>query len=117
MDAVLETFHQCARRETCLARFALEGAAEGALWMDASGALLFANRAVCALLGFTERELLQTPLSLLSPQLQLRLDGEEAESAHFEAVFYTRDRSALALDVTLTRVCGPGSLLLLGRVA
>ncbi len=103
MDAVLETLQHCPRRETCLAKFAVERAAEGALWIDASGSLLFVNPAACALLGYEERELLRMPLSLLSPQLQARLDQEEADSARFEATFYARGGSGLGMEVALTR--------------
>jgi two-component system cell cycle sensor histidine kinase/response regulator CckA len=108
MDAVLETLQQCPRRETCLTRFAVEHAARGALGMNEAGGLLFVNQAACALLGYEERELLQMPLGLLSPQMQVHLEACAAEAESFEATCYARDHSALQVEVSLIRFQAEG---------
>ncbi len=109
MDAILETLQHCPRSQTCLTKFAVEHTTDGALWMDASGNLLFVNQAASFLLGYDDRELLVMNVSQLSPELQARVEVGAAETERFQATCYARDRRPLAVEVSLTRFEAEGS--------
>jgi PAS domain S-box-containing protein len=107
MDAVLETLQHCPRRETCLTKFAVENAADAALWMDAAGTLLYVNQAACSLLGYGKEELLRAHASQISSELQARLDSH-CDTERFEATCFSLDNREITVEISLARFAVDG---------
>ncbi len=83
-------------------RTLLETATQGILSADASGMLVFANRAIEAMFGWAAGELIGEPIDRLIPSV-LR-DGK----SHADLVGMRRDGSTFPLEVTINHVPAPG---------
>ncbi|MBL8670184.1 MAG: GGDEF domain-containing protein, partial [Alphaproteobacteria bacterium] len=98
-----------------MAHLAHDAAADGALWFNHAGKVVYCNDVSCRLLGYSQEELLRRNLRDLDPSgsdvlgLSRRLQAPEgAWPRLFEARFISRAGTATALAVSATRVMHRG---------
>src|SRR5262245_16265120 len=90
-----------------LARFALDHAEEGALWINREGSLIYANEAACRTLSQTPDELLKMSLFQISPELtpelwsQLWKEVSARESFAFEFSLRSKENRVFPVEMTV----------------
>jgi PAS domain-containing protein len=53
-----------------LTQFAMDNVADGLIWLDASGRILYVNDAICRMLGYARAELLSMTISEVDPNVE-----------------------------------------------
>jgi len=103
-----------AERQLQLSEYSVHQASVATLWFDSHGRVMRANRASCALLGYSETELVGRSLRELSPDLPAGAwDGDWhprslRENASIETTLQRKDGTVFPVELDVSRVTFEG---------
>jgi two-component system cell cycle sensor histidine kinase/response regulator CckA len=89
-----------------LTQFAMDLAPDSILWVDDQGKIIYANKAACSSMGFTQEELLQKKIFEIDPDFpeagweQHKVDLKRMGRMRFEGRHRTKDGGIFPVEVT-----------------
>ena len=108
------TGHNLLKKALTMAEFSIEHVMDGVLWIDPTSRIMYANKAICHILGYTLEELMNLSISDINPSFPMKKWGahwkETQKKKHmvFETVVRKKDGALIPIEISINFITYKG---------